>query len=802
MGPNGGGRADAPDRRTTARAPGRPAAAWARPIRPGTPADAARRRPPARRADRPSGFLSFLGPRFLRRLYRRICLDPARSCWWRRGHPGADRWWASSPDRPTCPACTGRSCGATAWRPPSPALGHLVRALAPGARDPPARVPGRGRRRAGRRAAGHRRRPRRARAAASGQPWSRRSSTSWPPAGVRRRPRGGGGRQPAGGRPSTERAGFVTVERFELHPGTESLLMQWDRPGAPPRPRRPRRHERPARSSSWPLAVTLVATPLAMVVAGRFGVVDRPGALKPQADRSPTSAAWRSSPACVVGVAAGRPSRGRPAGRRPWPSAWPTTGSTCPRPSGWPASWPSGWRWPSPSRVHLAGAVGAVRRRGRDRAGGQRREPHRRARPAGRRGGGRGRRGVRRGAPRRRPAAGRGPGRGPGRLPRLQPPAGPDLPRGRRLLPARHRPRRAPGLRPGLPGWPHRPAWRPWPWWPCPSPRWPSPWSAGPGAAGPSWPATAATPTTGWSPGAGRSRRPAWPTSASRPPCWPPGSWPPPTAASMTAAVVVDVAAAAAAGGRGPGHRRPHPRPGGPRVSRIYLSPPDVGDDERRMLLEAFDSNWIAPLGPGRRRLRARGGPAGRASATPWPCPAGPPPSTWPCSWSGWAPATRCWCPPSPSWPRPTPSPTSGPPRSSSTARPTTGRSTPALVAEELDERARPGGLPRARGDRRPLRAVRRLRRPGRAVRPSTGSRWSRTPPRRWAPPTGAGRPGRSARPACSRSTATRSSPPAAGGMLVSDDAELVDRARYLATQAREPVPPLRALRRSGSTTG
>jgi ribosomal protein S18 acetylase RimI-like enzyme len=26
-----------------------------------------------------------------------------------------------------------------------------------------------------------------------------------------------------------EGAGFVTVERFELHPGTESLLMQWDR---------------------------------------------------------------------------------------------------------------------------------------------------------------------------------------------------------------------------------------------------------------------------------------------------------------------------------------------------------------------------------------------------------------------------------------------------------------------------------------------------------------------------------------------------------------------------------------------
>jgi dTDP-4-amino-4,6-dideoxygalactose transaminase len=33
-------------------------------------------------------------------------------------------------------------------------------------------------------------------------------------------------------------------------------------------------------------------------------------------------------------------------------------------------------------------------------------------------------------------------------------------------------------------------------------------------------------------------------------------------------------------------------------VSRIYLSPPEVGPEERRMLLEAFDSNWIAPVGP------------------------------------------------------------------------------------------------------------------------------------------------------------------------------------------------------------
>jgi dTDP-4-amino-4,6-dideoxygalactose transaminase len=33
-------------------------------------------------------------------------------------------------------------------------------------------------------------------------------------------------------------------------------------------------------------------------------------------------------------------------------------------------------------------------------------------------------------------------------------------------------------------------------------------------------------------------------------------------------------------------------------VKRIYLSPPDVGASERDLLLDAFDSGWIAPLGP------------------------------------------------------------------------------------------------------------------------------------------------------------------------------------------------------------
>jgi dTDP-4-amino-4,6-dideoxygalactose transaminase len=33
-------------------------------------------------------------------------------------------------------------------------------------------------------------------------------------------------------------------------------------------------------------------------------------------------------------------------------------------------------------------------------------------------------------------------------------------------------------------------------------------------------------------------------------------------------------------------------------MTRIYLAPPDVGEEERALLLDAFDSGWVAPLGP------------------------------------------------------------------------------------------------------------------------------------------------------------------------------------------------------------
>ena len=31
---------------------------------------------------------------------------------------------------------------------------------------------------------------------------------------------------------------------------------------------------------------------------------------------------------------------------------------------------------------------------------------------------------------------------------------------------------------------------------------------------------------------------------------------------------------------------------------RVYLSPPDTGAEERELVLDALDSNWLAPVGP------------------------------------------------------------------------------------------------------------------------------------------------------------------------------------------------------------
>ena len=35
-----------------------------------------------------------------------------------------------------------------------------------------------------------------------------------------------------------------------------------------------------------------------------------------------------------------------------------------------------------------------------------------------------------------------------------------------------------------------------------------------------------------------------------------------------------------------------------PKLKRIFLSPPHMGGEEMRFIEEAFESNYIAPLGP------------------------------------------------------------------------------------------------------------------------------------------------------------------------------------------------------------
>ena len=85
--------------------------------------------------------------------------------------------------------------------------------------------------------------------------------------------------------------------------------------------------------------------------------------------------------------------------------------------------------------------------------------------------------------------------------------------------------------------------------------------------------------------------------------------------AALGATIALDLVAAAALLALAAATGALSPRPGGHRVTRIYLSPPEVGAEERRMLLEAFDSNWIAPIGTRRRRLRTGIRRAGRVSS-------------------------------------------------------------------------------------------------------------------------------------------------------------------------------------------
>ncbi len=222
--------------------------------------------------------------------------------------------------------------------------------------------------------------------------------------------------------------------------------------------------------------------------------------------------------------------------------------------------------------------------------------------------------------------------------------------------------------------------------------------------------------------------------------------------------------------------------------TRIFLSPPDVGDVERKLLLEAFDSNWVAPVGPDldafeqqvadlvgvRHAVALASGTAALHLALV-------------------AAGVR-----------------RGRHRAGAVVhlrrhrqRGDVSRRPPGLPGQhrgQLEHRPRPGrrraaqpGRPRAAapgGHRgRHVRPVRRLRAAAGRLRPlrRAADRGRRRGARR--APTATARPARSAWPACSPSTATRSSRPVAAACCVTDDGRVATQTRHLATQAREPVP-------------
>ena len=181
-------------------------------------------------------------------------------------------------------------------------------------------------------------------------------------------------------------------------------------------------------------------------------------------------------------------------------------------------------------------------------------------------------------------------------------------------------------------------------------------------------------------------------------------------------------------------------------MTRIYLSPPEVGAEERRMLLEAFDSNWIAPVGPDidafEQELADRVGVDHAVALSSGTAAlhlglqlvgVGPGDDVLVPSFTFVATAAAVKylgadpvfvdCSPS-NW-----------------------NIDPELVAEELAARAGPGPAPRRRGHGRPLRPDRRLRRadrPVRHLRRPVGRRCGRGPGRHLPQPAGRiVRPGR-----------------------------------------------------------
>jgi len=220
--------------------------------------------------------------------------------------------------------------------------------------------------------------------------------------------------------------------------------------------------------------------------------------------------------------------------------------------------------------------------------------------------------------------------------------------------------------------------------------------------------------------------------------------------------------------------------------TRIFLSPPHMAEEDRRLLLEAFDSNWIAPLGPQvdafERELAATVGTPHAAALS-----SGTAALHLALRLVGVGPGDEVICPTLTFIATAAPVTYLG-------ARPVfldvsaeTWTLDPELLEAELDERSRQGNPPAAViavdlygqcADYRVLEAlcdrhrVPLLEDAAEALGSSYRER----------------RAGAFGRAAIFSFNGNKILTTSGGGALVSDDGELVDRARHLASQAREPA--------------
>jgi dTDP-4-amino-4,6-dideoxygalactose transaminase len=222
-------------------------------------------------------------------------------------------------------------------------------------------------------------------------------------------------------------------------------------------------------------------------------------------------------------------------------------------------------------------------------------------------------------------------------------------------------------------------------------------------------------------------------------------------------------------------------------VTRIYLSPPDVGPAEREALLTAFDGGWIAPVGPEvdafEREIAAVTGTRHAAALS-----SGTAALHLALLASGVGPGDEVLVPTLTFVATASPVVHIGAEPTFIDCEPGSWNIDPSLVADLLDERAQQGRLPAAviavdlYGQCADADGLAEACRPhGVALIEDAAEALGATYH---------GRPAGSLAPIGVISfNGNKIITTSGGGMLVSDDEAVVNRARHLATQAREPAP-------------